>query len=185
MAHDWGAVIAFHYVNQYSDTIEKFVCIGGPPTDIWFKMVFSTLDQFLKSWYVFFFQVPILPEFMLRLHDLKIFDEIGSGHESKYFGHEDLEAYKYTFSKYSDFTGPVNYYRNALTPRRPFKKLANEPPGLYLLGDGERFISKETLPKSQKLFRKLEIGIIPNANHFSQEVNPVDTNRMIKEFFNK
>lgn len=168
------------------DTIEKFVCIGAPPTDVWLQTVFSTMEQFLKSWYVFFFQAPCLPEFMMRLFDLRIFDEIGSGHETKFFGKDDLAAYKYTFSKPNDFTYPINYYRNTLTPRRPFKKMTDDgAPGLYLLGDGEKFISKETLPKAQKLFKNLEVGIIPNANHFAQEVNPVETNRIIREFFNK
>lgn len=185
IAHDWGAVISWRYVYQNMETIEKYVCIGGPPSSAWTKKVFSSLDQFLKSWYIFFFQAPYLPEFFCRMHDLKIMKAIGSFKFNEYFSEEDLEAYKYTFSKSGAFTGPINYYRNISRQKKEMKSSHEFAPGLFLLGDGDKYIGRDSLPEAQLMYKNLKTGLIPNANHFAQQDNPVETNKLIREFLKK
>lgn len=165
------------------DTLEKYVCIGAPPSAVWTKLVFSTMEQFKKSWYVFFFQAPFLPEFNMRLFDLKALKIIGG--KNKEFTDEDLEAYKYTFSKPGDLTGPINYYRNISGVRRKPKTWDKPVPGLFLIGDGDLYISKDSMPLAQEKYPNLSVGTIPNTNHFAQQDNPEDTNRLIREFFSK
>lgn len=50
VAHDWGAVISWHYLTKYMDTVTKYVLIGAPPGIVWSRMVLSSWDQFKKSW---------------------------------------------------------------------------------------------------------------------------------------
>lgn len=101
VCHDWGAVIGWHFVQNNMNMIEKYVMMGAPSAVAWRKIMMSSegFDQFRKSWYIFYFQMPRLPEFMISLNDFVIFKVIGSGKISKTFAEEDLEAYKYTFSR--------------------------------------------------------------------------------------
>lgn len=165
------------------DTLEKYVCIGGPPSSVWTSLVFSSLEQFKKSWYIFFFQAPYLPEINFRLFDMILLRVIGG--KNKEFTADDLEAYKYTFRNFKDVTGPINYYRNISGQRRKPKLWDKPAPGLFLLGEGDLFISKDTMALSQKRFENLSVGTIKNANHFSQQDNPEETNRLIREFLAK
>lgn len=96
VCHDWGAVIGWNFVQNNMNMIEKYVMMGAPSAAAWRKAVMSSdgFDQFKKSWYIFYFQMPRLPEFTISLDDFAIFKAIGSS-----ITEDDLEAYKYTFSR--------------------------------------------------------------------------------------
>lgn len=181
VAHDWGALIAFNYVYKHMETLEKYVCIGGPPSQVWHKSVTSNIKQFLMSWYIFFFQMPYLPEFSTSLYDLKFFRIM---HQNE----EDTEAYKYTFSKPGALTGPINYYRAAakfLFPDPPLPRPSTFVPGLFMLGEGDKYIAKSNGKLAAEYYDNLEFKVIPDANHFAQQHKPEETNRLIREFLAK
>ncbi|KAG5684138.1 hypothetical protein PVAND_013379 [Polypedilum vanderplanki] len=181
IAHDWGAAVGFNYVYRYMDTIEKYVMIGGPPSEAWKKLIVSSPKQFIMSWYIFFFQMPWLPEFVIRCNDLKSFDTMRLGSK------EDVECFKYTFSKPGALTSPINYYRaiKVLNPDPPLKKPANCAPGLFLLGEYDKYIARSTGKLAKAELDNLDFKLIMSANHFAQQHKPEETNRMIREFLDK
>lgn len=181
VAHDWGAVIGFRYVLKHMDTLEKYVMIGGPPSEVWHKLITSNIKQFLMSWYVFYFQMPFLPEFSTRLNDLLVFKVMQTTKE-------DMEVYKYVFSKEGALTGPINYYRAAakfLFPDPPLKRPDSFVPGLFMLGEGDKYISDQCGKMAQRRYQNLEFKLIKGANHFAQQHQPEETNRLIREFVEK
>jgi len=183
VAHDWGAAIAFRYVYRYMDTLEKYVCIGGPPSQVWQKNIKSSIKQFLMSWYMFFFQMPYLPEFSSSLFDFRIFKVMKQNEE-------DTEAYRYTFSKPGALTGPINYYRalgglNILFPDKPLPKPSKFVPGLFMLGEKDKYIMQSTGKSAKQYYDNLEFKVIHGANHFAQQHKPEETNRLIREFIEK
>lgn len=163
------------------DTVEKYIMIGGPPSKTWNKLVAGSLKQFIMSWYVFFFQVPKLPELSIRTYDLKMFDMLKIGTA------EDVECFKYTFQQPDALTYPINYYRAApiLNPDEPLPRPKNPAPGLLLLGEYDKYISKDTGRLAMRELDRLEYNLIKGANHFAQQHKPEETNRMIREFLEK
>lgn len=164
------------------DTLEKYVMIGGPPSEVWNKLIASNIKQFFMSWYIFYFQIPFLPEFSTRLSDLKVF------HIMKLENKEDVECFKYTFSKPGALTGPINYYRAAakfLFPDPPLPRPTSFVPGLFMLGEGDKYISRDCGSMAQKRYEKLEFKLIKGGNHFAQQHVPEETNRLIREFLEK
>ena len=126
--------------------------------------------------------MPYLPELSTRLNDLKIFDV---SMKNKNVTEEDIEAYKYTFGKKNALTGPINYYRantKFLYPDPPLKKQTEFVPGLYLQGENDLYISAETGNLLQKEFEKLDVKFVKGANHFVQQDEPEETNRLMREF---
>ncbi|KAJ6639987.1 Epoxide hydrolase 4 [Pseudolycoriella hygida] len=189
ICHDWGAVIGWHFIGENMHMVEKYVMMGAPSAKAWRKIMMSSefLDQFKKSWYIFYFQMPRLPEFTISLNDFAVFKAIGSGKFSDTFTEEDLEAYKYTFSKPGALTGPVNYYRANLSPFKKMKssKPAAFAPGLYLLGEKDLYISKATGALLQDEFNNLDFEIVKDANHFLQQDAPQKTNALIRKFLER
>ena len=88
--------------------------------------------------FIFFFQIPRLPELLLRLQDYQFLEDLFTGQHSvttnsysaiynitllpysspsqgvknkASFPPDIVEAYKYTFSKPGALSGPINYYR--------------------------------------------------------------------------
>lgn len=101
---------------------------------------------------------------------------------------EDTEAYKYTFSKPGALTGPINYYRAAakfLFPDPPLPRPSTFVPGLFMLGEGDKYIAKSNGKLAAEYYDNLEFKVIPDANHFAQQHKPEETNRLIREFLAK
>jgi hypothetical protein len=94
-------VVGWHFVYKHMEMIEKYVMLDAPPSPVFQKLVSGSWTQFKMSWYIFFYQMPKLPEFAVRMFDLKLLEVIKS--KSGKTTNEDLEAFKYTFTKKSRF----------------------------------------------------------------------------------
>ncbi|MBB4688035.1 SDR family oxidoreductase [Amycolatopsis jiangsuensis] len=80
LAHDWGSIQAWHAVtgDRLRGRIASYTSISGPSLDhagAWFrdqlsspspKRLVNALRQFLHSYYILLFQLPVLPELMWR-----------------------------------------------------------------------------------------------------------------------
>ncbi|XP_058066517.1 epoxide hydrolase 4-like [Anopheles bellator] len=183
VAHDWGAVVGWHFVTKHMDLVDRYIMMDAPSSRVARKLFATSKTQFKMSWYIFFYQMPWLPEFFLRLMDLRIFKIVFREHG----GDEVIEAYKYTFSKPNALTYPINYYRQNLRffAGGPPPKPKTFAPGLYLLGEKDAYVSKETGPLLQRDFENLDFKIVPGVDHFLQQHNPELVNRYMREFLAK
>lgn len=182
VCHDWGAVIGWNFLSHHMNMVRKYVMMGAPSMNVWRKHM--TWEQFRMSWYIFYFKMPMLPEFKFSLRDYEAFLMFGSNKLNKNFTEEDLEAYKYTFSKPRALTGPINYYRRNVTlfEERRSPKIANYAPGLFILGELDPYISKSSGHHMQNQFQNLRFERVQDANHFVQQNAPEKTNALIREF---
>ena len=76
------------------------------------QVVKKSWRQYFTFIYMYFFNIPLLPELIILSNDLKIFEDIfvsADGHTI--CSPEDIEAYKFVFCKPNSLTGPINYYR--------------------------------------------------------------------------
>lgn len=127
--------------------------------------------------------MPCIPEFMFSLQDYKMFELM----KTKSSTEEEIEAYKYTFSRKNALRGPINYYRantKFLTPTPAVKRPTTFAKGLFMLGEKELYISKRSGEMAKKYYENLEFKFIKDANHFAQQDNPQETNKLMREFLN-
>lgn len=54
--------------------------------------------------------------------------------------------------------------------------------GMFMLGDGEKYISQKSLALTLKEYPKIRVEMVPNANHFVQHHNPTATNELMRNF---
>ncbi len=66
VGHDWGAIVAWWVATHHPDRLGRLVIINGPHPVAFRRYVRSHPAQLLRSWYVFFFQLPGLPEWHFR-----------------------------------------------------------------------------------------------------------------------
>lgn len=84
------------------------------PHPIAFRQELSVAQMF-RSWYMFFYQTPFLPEKMLQADDFafftRLFQKKSSGTDNQEFvTNDDIEVYKYTFSQ----EGKTNFSMSAI-----------------------------------------------------------------------
>jgi pimeloyl-ACP methyl ester carboxylesterase len=61
VGHDWGAAVAYSLAMLHPDKVDRLAILNVPhPARL--LAAFRTFKQLKKSWYIFFFQLPSLPE---------------------------------------------------------------------------------------------------------------------------
>lgn len=158
--------------------------MGAPSIHAMDILISRSWTQFRMSWYMFFFQAPYLPEFVNRLFDMKFLELIK--YKSDSITDEDIETYKYVFSQDGALTGPINYHRANFTfEKRERPKLTHFAPGLFLLGERDLYISKDSAKILQKFYKNLDYKVVEKANHFCQQDNYQEVNKLMREFLEK
>ena len=146
----------------------------------------------LVNRYVFVFQLPYVPELLLRAKDLIFFDKLFTkpskegNPRSSLVTPEELEAYKFTYAAPHAFSPPINYYRNLLRhdPRGVDSRW--EPikcPTLIVFGTADTAISPETAQLSTGFVRgPCQLKFLEGVSHWVHIEAPQEVNRTIGEF---
>src|SRR5437764_1012609 len=65
---DWGGGVAWTFAMRYPERLDRLVILNSPhPASFLRKLL--TPKQLFRSWYMFFFQLPWLPEIALRANN--------------------------------------------------------------------------------------------------------------------
>jgi pimeloyl-ACP methyl ester carboxylesterase len=122
IGHDWGAMVAWSVAIMYPERVEKLAILNVPHPDVFLTYVKTHLSQLRKSWYIFFFQIPYLPEFLLSRDDFKALKLAFRGGS---FSKDEISKFVEGWSQEYAVSGMLNWYRASLqkskrqeTPRR-------------------------------------------------------------------
>ncbi|MDH5738008.1 MAG: alpha/beta hydrolase, partial [Gammaproteobacteria bacterium] len=189
IAHDWGAVIAWYFAMRQQRPLEKLIILNVPHPGPAAKVLRSSLKQLLKSWYIFFFQIPKLPEWLLGLrHARRVGEAIrNSACNKDQFPDEVIGVYRRNASQRRALRGMINYYRG-LVLGGSAKRQAElgfpviETPTLMIWGEDDLALTKETTYGTDKFVSDLTIRYLPRVSHWVQQDAPEEVNAMIKAF---
>jgi len=185
VGHDWGGAAAYAVAMRHPRLVRRLVVLNMPHPA---RMIAAlrTVRQLRKSWYVFLFQIPFLPERLLareRFSFAKRSLRAGSPREA--FSDEDLERYTEAWSQPGALTGMLNYYRAAAlrTPRRTLARmLPIAAPTLVIWGERDRYIGNELAEPEARWVPDARVQRIPDASHWVQHEAPERVNELLVGF---
>jgi len=188
VAHDWGGVVAWSVARLYPAIVEKLIILNCPHSSAMSKHLYSSYKQMFKSWYMFFFQFPCVPEFILGLRDYIFLDEcfLTDIKNKKAFSNEDIEAWKYVWSKKNAFTPAIHYYRAVFQMDRvkmPKDLIAS--PTLIIWGTDDMALDTCMAEMSAKYCKNATVRLVNGASHWVQQDNPELCNKYMFEFLNQ
>jgi pimeloyl-ACP methyl ester carboxylesterase len=187
IAHDWGAVIAWQFAIQKIRPLHKLIICNVPHPIPMMKSMKNGLGQLKKSWYVFFFQIPRLPEWLLGRNNAKGISQAfrNSGVNKDMFPDEVVEVYRKNANQPGALTAMINYYRGLFKDRKKssVEDIAIiETPTLMVWGEDDVALSKETTYGTQDYVKDFRIRYLPRVSHWVQQEAPEAVNAMMSAF---
>jgi pimeloyl-ACP methyl ester carboxylesterase len=136
VGHDWGGGIAWQFAMDRPQLTRKLVVMNCPHLAIFGEAFRSNLKQLFKSWYMFFFQLPVAPEISLGLaHAWPIANNMRSNAVQKdAITDEYIEKLRDACMRPGVLHSAVNYYRAAFRNDR-FSGRLPPPVRRFLYGD--------------------------------------------------
>ena len=182
VGHDWGAIVAWYTAMHAESFVDKLIVMNVPHPQCYMENL--NLNQVLRSWYIWFFQLPKLPERYVKAKDFKwISDQFGNAVNPSAFSEEDLNNYKENAAIPGALTAMINYYRNL--PAEMLKRDVTpiiHAPTLMLWGENDVYTSKDTTQGTDKYVKNLELKFLPNCSHWTQQDCPKEVNQLMTDF---
>jgi pimeloyl-ACP methyl ester carboxylesterase len=183
--HDWGGLIAWRVAAMHPELIRKLVILNAANPMAFRRELARNPIQWLRSYYVLLFQLPWLPEYLVRARNFTALERAWSRQpvHSNAFSEVDIEKYKMAF-RTSGLTGPINYYRAAF---RYSADLFSAPqivsvPTLIIWGERDPFMSSSVNEELEKWVPNVVVQKIPDSSHWVQNDVPGSVNKLLIEF---
>ena len=190
VAHDWGAVIAWYFAMRKIRPLKKLIICNVPhpgPMQRAFKKGFG-FSQLKKSWYVFFFQIPKLPEWLALSHSGGLGEMIkASSARPDMYPDEVIELYSENAARPGGLTAMINYYR-AMVRGGGAKHQTDlgfpviETPTLMIWGEDDMALTKESTYGTEEFVSDFTIRYLPRISHWVQQDAPEEVNAMMKAY---
>jgi len=169
---------------KYRDRLEKLIILNVPHPVVSGRTIRRHPIQRRKSWYIFFFQIPWLPELLVRLNNWRGFIAWGLGSARPgTFTEADLDEYRKAWAQPGALTATINWYRAVRRVRlnTPPDRMVSTPT-LIIWGVNDRYIIPEAAQMSLDFCDNARLEYIDNATHWVQHEEPQRVNQLMVEF---
>ena len=182
VGHDWGGGVAWGLAILRPEVVNRLAVLNCPHPAIMQKALRSNWTQIRKSWYIFAFQLPWLPEWALSRSGAKALkDSLRRSAKPGTFSDADLDDYARAFSAPGAATGAINYYRAAARSRVPSGKI--RAPTLLIWAEDDFALGMELTRGIDDLFETTpRVEYVPDTSHWVMEERPEIVNRLLLEF---
>lgn len=188
VAHDWGAIIAWTFAIRRVRPIARLV-IMNVPHPLCGQREIRTWKQLKKSWYIFFFQLPRLPERMMTRDGAtgikRAFTNMAV--DKSRFPPEVVQPYADAALRPGAIKAMIDYYR-ALLRDFDFASLGDgrvDVPTLMIWGEEDSALGIETTHGTDAYVADFELHTLPGVSHWVQQEAPERVNAILSDWLER
>lgn len=184
VGHDWGAMIAWMLAIKHPQRLHRLGIINLPHPAVIKRFLARDFEQMRRSLYALFFQLPWLPEIVLRAGNWRV-ASYGMRTTGKHnpFTNEDIEKYKEAWSQPDAMTAMLNWYRAALRYQPEITNgMRVHVPTLILWGAKDFALTYRMARPSLDYCDDSNLIFFPDATHWVQHEETDEVNRQLLTF---
>merc|ERR1712080_718393 len=168
VAHDWGGAVAWSFAALHPELLDNLIILNLPHLLALMESRGKTWEQALKSWYIIFFQCPILPELSMLAEDMRCFARL--------------------FKDDTAWNRPLNYYRMTTTKKMEEFLKTNKDRykigvrTLQIFGTADTALSVGAAKLGNAYLSDGRLELLEGVSHRVQEEEPEKVNSLISNF---
>jgi epoxide hydrolase 4 len=184
--HDWGGSVAWATAMKYPEVVGRLAILNAAhPRKL--SQGLHHPGQLKRSWYFFFFDLPELPEGVVRADHWRFFRHFLRDARPGAFTPQDMERYVEAWSQPGAASGMINYYRSSVrqSPKRAEAQIRPvQAPTLIIWGEDDRYLGPELAEPDHDDVPNLDhVERLPDASHWVHHDEPERVTQLLTGFF--
>lgn len=181
VGHDWGGAVAWWYALHHETKLYSLSVLNLPHPLAFLTKLKGSPAQMLKSWYMFYFQIPFLPEFALKLGRFAVLKKILRASSTRHaYDAEDFRLLEEAWREPGSLKAMVNYYRALLRNLRlPEGDGTLQLPVQILWGEKDLALSVQGAQDSLPFLKNGTLTLYPDATHWLAHDKPAEVSRKL------
>lgn len=183
VGHDWGGVVAWHLAARNPQRIERAAVLNAPHPATLHSYMLAHPSQAARSWYVGFFQAPLLPEAVLGAGDFSgLRQSLDATARPGTFTAEDAARYRAAWRQPGALTAMLNWYRALPLAAGSARPGRVEVPVRVVWGDRDAYLDRGLAEAGLALCDHGEAFHLGSATHWVQHDEPGRVSQLLVEF---
>lgn len=184
IGHDWGGAITWETASRFPHLVRRFAVLNGPHPAAFLRTLLRSPAQLRRSWYMFFFQLPLLPEWLLtrdpgRNLARAILDPVRAPGPAP--SRQEIAPMLAYYR--AAFRGNLRHPLRAARLLRSYPVL--EQPGLLLWSEADAALGLDLVPAHLRFARDLSIHRFPGCGHFLHQESPAQIADLLADFLRR
>ena len=185
VAHDWGAIIAWTFAIRRVRPITRLVIMNVPHPYV-FRRELKLWRQRRPSWYIYFFQLPFLPEWFMARNNARFIRAAfkNMAVDKSRFPRALLEIYAAAALRPGALTAMVNYYRSMVRTGSYFNAGAGtvDVPVLMIWGEEDAALNIHCVDGTEDYCADFRLERLPGVSHWVQQEAPEKVNAILADW---
>ena len=184
VGHDWGGAAAWFFAMWYPEKLDRLAILNAPHPAR-FSRALKGPRQILRGSHALFFQIPWIPEALLRAGDFFVlrrlfrFDPQRPGAYSD----ADIDQIVAAAREPGALTAMLNWYRAMIQRPTHTRWKPIERPVQVVWGEKDRFLLREIADPDPEWVPGARVARLPEASHWVQADAPDEVNGLLLDFF--
>jgi pimeloyl-ACP methyl ester carboxylesterase len=178
VGHDWGGTVAWATAMYHPEVVDRLAILNAAhPRKL--NEGLRSPNQLRKLWYFFFFQLPAVPDRIVRARRFRFFRRYQRDARPQYTP-EETDRYVESWSQKGAPTALINYYRAAVKQSKQVQEQLKpiSAPTLIIWGQRDRYLGPKLAEPSREDVPGLDR--VERLDHASHWVHHDEHNRVIQ-----
>eukprot|EP01094_Clydonella_sp_ATCC50884_P020518 TRINITY_DN4275_c1_g2_i1.p1 TRINITY_DN4275_c1_g2~~TRINITY_DN4275_c1_g2_i1.p1 ORF type:complete len:373 (+),score=102.79 TRINITY_DN4275_c1_g2_i1:103-1119(+) len=184
VGHDWGGVVAWYMGATHPERVERLAILNVPHPTVMSHTLRSSLTQLRNSWYIFFFQVPLVPELKMRMNNFYWITGALAMAKPGTFPLHVVRMYHESWSQAGCIEGMLGWYRAAVLNMfvNPVELGRIPVPAMLIWGDQDTALDASMAAPSVEMCDDGQLVMVPGISHWVQHEAPDKVNAALDSF---